>query len=200
MSRQTYIAGRADIPSHITLGSGERLEMTLIVLPDTDCDIPIEVDLDGEDAELDIRGLYLCGSEENVAIRVNVRHNAGNSRSSQMFKGIVGGHAKAAFSGLIYVRHDAQKIKAYQADHNILLTDTATVDTRPQLEIYADDVECSHGATIGRLNADELFYMRSRGIPEEEAKALQMISFIAPVLADLDDLTRNTVLDALANL
>ena len=82
---------------------------------------------------------------------------------------------------------DAQKTEAYQENHNIVLSDDATVDTKPQLEIYADDVKCSHGATVGKLNEDEQFYMRSRGIPEDEAKVLQMISFVAPVLAGIED-------------
>ena len=77
---------------------------------------------------------------------------------------------------------DAQQTEAYQENHNIVLTDTAKVDTRPQLEIYADDVKCSHGATVGQLNADELFYMRSRGVPEAEARTLQMLSFLSPVV------------------
>ena len=82
---------------------------------------------------------------------------------------------------------DAQKTEAYQENHNIVLSDEALVNTKPQLEIYADDVKCSHGATVGKLNEDERFYMRSRGIPEEEAKVLQMISFVAPVIVGLDD-------------
>ena len=85
------------------------------------------------------------------------------------------------------VAQDAQRTEAYQENHNILLSDGAKVDTKPQLEIYADDVKCSHGATIGRLNEEEQFYMRSRGISLEDAKVLQMISFIAPVLENIED-------------
>ena len=81
----------------------------------------------------------------------------------------------------------ADRTEAYQVNHNIVLSDKAKVDTRPQLEIYADDVKCSHGATVGSLNADEEFYMRSRGIPQKEAKVLQMISFVAPVLERIAD-------------
>ena len=81
----------------------------------------------------------------------------------------------------------AQRIQAYQENHNVLLSESARVETTPQLEIYADDVSCSHGATTGFLSAEEQFYMRSRGIPEAEAKVLQMISFLAPVLARISD-------------
>ena len=93
------------------------------------------------------------------------------------------------FYGKIIVAKDAQRTEAYQENHNILLSDGAKVDTKPQLEIYADDVKCSHGATIGRLNEEEQFYMRSRGISLEDAKVLQMISFIAPVLENIEDET-----------
>ena len=90
--------------------------------------------------------------------------------------------SRTGFYGRIVVDPDAQVTEAYQENHNLLLSDTARVDTQPQLEIYADDVKCSHGATIGKLNEDEQFYMRSRGIPENEAKVLQMVSFISSVL------------------
>ena len=82
------------------------------------------------------------------------------------------------------VAPDAQQTEAYQENHNIVLTPEAKVETKPQLEIYADDVKCSHGATVGQLNEDELFYMRSRGIPEKESKTLQMLSFLSPVIPE----------------
>ena len=105
----------------------------------------------------------------------------------QLFKGIVGGTARAGFDGLIYVAPDAQKTQAFQENHTLLLSDTARTESRPQLEIYADDVQCSHGATTGYLNPDELFYLRSRGIPEAEARQLQMQAFLAPVVRRLPD-------------
>ena len=90
------------------------------------------------------------------------------------------------FDGLIHVAPDAQKTEAYQENHSILLSGEAQVQTSPQLEIYADDVVCSHGATIGSLSEDELFYMRSRGIPEAEARQMQIQSFLSPVLSRLE--------------
>ena len=89
------------------------------------------------------------------------------------------------FYGKIVVEQDAQKTEAYQENHNLLLSDQAKVNTKPQLEIYADDVKCSHGATVGRLDEDAQFYMRSRGITLQQAKALQMLSFVSPVLSRL---------------
>ena len=88
------------------------------------------------------------------------------------------------FLGTIVVAPDAQQTEAYQENHNIVLTPEAKVHTQPQLEIYADDVKCSHGATVGQLSAEELFYMRSRGIPEAEARTLQMLSFLSPVIPE----------------
>lgn len=99
----------------------------------------------------------------------------------------MGGRAHSDFFGKITVAQDAQKTEAYQSNHNLLLSEDARVNTRPQLEIYADDVKCSHGATVGRLNEEEQFYMRSRGITVQEARALQMISFLNPVLSAIGD-------------
>lgn len=193
MAGKVYIIGRDEVPQSISLQSGERLEMTFVVLPGVSCELPLAISLEGEGAELDIAGLYLCKDEEDVRISVDVRHNSGGCVSRQLFKGIVGGKARAAFSGLVYVKKDAQRTKALQENHTILLTREARVETKPQLEIYADDVECSHGATTGFLNQDEQFYMQSRGIPKAEAKRLQMVSFLAPVLARLDEDLREEI-------
>jgi Fe-S cluster assembly protein SufD len=103
---------------------------------------------------------------------------------------VAGGDSRVDFYGKIIVAPDAQRTEAYQENHNLLLSDGAKVDTKPQLEIYADDVKCSHGATVGRLNEEEQFYMRSRGISLEDAKVLQMISFISPVLENIPEDTR----------
>lgn len=186
------------MPSFVRLDAGETLRWTLVVLPGTSATLSVEVDLDGPGAALDIAGLYLCPEAENVSINVLVKHNSGECRSRQLFKGIVGGKSRAEFDGLIYVRQDAQKTKAYQENRTILLSGDARAESRPQLEIYADDVECSHGSTTGFLNEEELFYMRSRGIPEEEARRLQMISFLAPVAERLPEKLKEEVYDSLS--
>ena len=171
----------------IEVQSGEKTEMILLVLPGVSCDIKLDVRLAGEGAEANIYGAYVCGGEERVKIAVDMHHNLPHCNSRQLFKGVAGGTSKVDFYGKIIVAKDAQRTEAYQENHNILLTDGAKVDTKPQLEIYADDVKCSHGATIGRLNEEEQFYMRSRGITLEDAKVLQMISFIAPVLENIEN-------------
>jgi len=165
-----------------TVGAGERLDLTFVVLPGESRDIDVAVDLVGEGAEVNLRGLYLTGGDERVNFRVLMHHRAPGCVSRQLFNGIAGGSSRVTFEGRIVVAPDAQKTEAYQENHNILLSDQAHVETTPQLEIYADDVKCSHGATIGRLDGDALFYMRTRGIPEDEAKVLQMLSFLAPVI------------------
>ena len=187
MDSEIYVIGRDSAPQYLRLEAGEELAMTLVVPPGTDVQYSLEVDLCGPGAGLDLAGLYLCPGSERVELRVLVRHTSGGCTSRQLFKGIVGGTARAAFDGLIYVAQDAQKTQAYQENHTLLLSGTAFAESRPQLEIYADDVQCSHGATTGYLNPDELFYLRSRGIPEAEARRLQMAAFLAPVLSRLPE-------------
>ncbi len=162
--------------------AGEKLELQFVVLPGESKDIEVSVDLCGPGAEAHLKGLYLCKADEKVNFRVVMHHKAPGCHSTQLFNGIAGGSAQVSFNGTIVVAPDAQQTEAFQENHNIVLTETAKVDTKPQLEIYADDVKCSHGATVGQLNEDELFYMRSRGIPEQEAKTLQMLSFLSPVI------------------
>lgn len=194
MASRIYIIGKDEIPAEVSLKENEKLDWTLVCLPGTSADVRIGISLDGPGAEVELAGLYLCKSDEKVTLDVNVRHNSGGCTSRQLFKGIVGGSANASFDGLIYVAHGAQKTKAYQENHSILLSATAKAESRPQLEIYADDVECSHGATTGFLGEDELFYMRSRGIPEKDARKLQIISFLAPVLERLPEELRDAVI------
>ena len=162
--------------------SGEKLELQYVILPGESRDLEITVDLAGPGAQAQVKVLYLCRADEKVRIRVVMHHLAPECHSTQLINGIAGGRADVRFDGTIVVAPDAQKTEAYQENHNIVLTQEAKVVTKPQLEIYADDVKCSHGATVGQLNADELFYMRSRGIPEAEARTLQVLSFLSPVI------------------
>ena len=175
------------IPQNIVVERDARVDVVVLVFPGVSADVKLDVHLVGEGAEANIYGAYVCGGDEKVKIAVDMYHDEPHCNSRQLFKGIAGGVSKVDFYGKIIVAQDAQRTEAYQENHNILLTDGAKVDTKPQLEIYADDVKCSHGATIGRLNEEEQFYMRSRGISLEDAKVLQMISFIAPVLENIQD-------------
>ncbi|MFO8128426.1 MAG: Fe-S cluster assembly protein SufD [Bacteroidales bacterium] len=140
------------------------------------------VTLDGENAGADIYGAYLMDQKQHVDNQVFVDHARPNCYSNELFKGIMDEEASAVFNGHILVRQDAQKTNAYQNNHNILMTDTARANAKPFLEIYADDVKCSHGATIGQLDPEAIFYLRSRGICEANARLLMLYAFAAEVI------------------
>lgn len=188
------IGGPEDVPQRILVERDACADVVIAVLPGVSCDISIAVELMGEGAQANVCGAYVCGENEKVRIAVDMYHRKPHCNSRQLFKGIAGGTSRVDFYGKIIVAQDAQRTEAYQENHNILLSDGAKVDTKPQLEIYADDVKCSHGATVGRLDEEEQFYMRSRGISLEDAKVLQMISFIAPVLENVRDESLREVL------
>lgn len=184
---EVVIVSEGLLTRKLEVQAGQKADIVLLVMPGISCDVRLDVTLAGEGAEANIFGAYVCGGPEKVKIAVDMHHKVPHCNSRQLFKGIAGGSSRVDFYGKIIVAQDAQKTEAYQENHNILLSDDAKVDTKPQLEIYADDVKCSHGATIGRLNEEEQFYMRSRGITLEDAKVLQMISFLAPVLENVQD-------------
>jgi len=141
--------------------------------------------LNGEGADSNSYGLFLADKWQHVDNYVSVDHVFPNCSSNQLFKGVLDEMATGAFNGKIYVHKDAQKTMAYQRNNNILLTDDAKMDTRPQLEIYADDVKCSHGATVGRLDDDALFYMQSRGINKRDALLMLMFGFAHEVIRNI---------------
>lgn len=140
------------------------------------------VKLNGRGADASVNGLYLVDKKQHVDNRVFVEHAVPDCTSNELFKGILDDEATAVFNGHVLVRRDAQRTNAYQQNRNILLTDKATVNTRPFLEIYADDVKCSHGATVGQLDNEALFYLRSRGICMASSRLLLMYAFAAEVL------------------
>lgn len=182
---------------HVTLAANAVLNLHLITLHGGNISNKIEVNLNGRGGECCVNGLYLADGLQKVNTDVNIFHNVGECHSSQLFKGILDGESVTRFSGTIYVEKDAQKTEAYQANNNLLSSDQAKAYTQPHLEIYADDVKCSHGATIGSLNEQELFYMRSRGITLEEAKLLQKQAFAYAVL---EKITNNELRERLQSL
>jgi Fe-S cluster assembly protein SufD len=192
-----YRVGIEEVPKRLTLNEQEHLRLTFIVMPGVSAEIPFEINIGKAGVNLEIYGLYLSPHSEQVKFDFTVRHLVGGSHSRQVFRGIVGGSARAEFDGLVYVAKDAQKTEAYQENHSILLSEGAVAESHPQLEIYADDVKCSHGATTGYLNPDELFYLRSRGIPEVEARKMQMISFVSPVISHLPEDVKEQILSRL---
>jgi Fe-S cluster assembly protein SufD len=141
--------------------------------------------LGGERAESHSYGLFLADKWQHVDNFVNVDHAFPNCTSTQLFKGVLDDMSTGAFNGRILVRPDAQGTFAYQKNNNILLTDDAKMDTKPQLEIYADDVKCSHGATIGQIDDEALFYLQSRGINKREARLMLMFGFAHEVIQNI---------------
>jgi len=141
--------------------------------------------LNGENAETHSYGLFLADKHQHIANFVKVDHVAPNCNSTQLFKGVLDDNATGAFNGRIMVHKDAQKTNAYQSNNNIILSENAHMDTKPQLEIYADDVKCSHGATVGQLDENALFYLRSRGIDAREAKLMLMFGFAHDVVKNI---------------
>lgn len=157
----------------------------------------VKVTLDGEGADNTTSGLFLTDEEQSVDSHIFINHAKPNCTSNQLFKGILDDKSTGSFNGRILVSPDAQKTIAYQKNSNLLLTSDARMNTRPQLEIYADDVKCSHGATVGQLDQEALFYLRSRGIGKGEARLLMMFAFaheivdqikVQPLKERMDDL------------
>ncbi len=142
--------------------------------------------LDGQQINTYLNGLYVLDGDQVVDNHTLVDHAQPNCYSSELYKGIISGRAQGIFNGKIWVRPDAQKTNAYQSNKNILLSDEASMNTKPQLEIYADDVKCSHGATTGQLDEESLFYLRARGIGEATARALLNQAFAADVIAQVE--------------
>ncbi len=136
----------------------------------------------GQHCETNFYGLYLLDHDNLIDNHTLVDHAMPNCYSNELYKGIVGADGKAVFNGKILVRPDAQKTNAYQSNANILLADTGTINAKPELEIFADDVKCSHGATTGQLNQDELFYLKARGIPEDKARTILLTAFAGQVV------------------
>jgi Fe-S cluster assembly protein SufD len=145
----------------------------------------LHVRLNDENVETLMYGLYLTRGEQVVDNHTAIFHDQPNCRSWEVYKGVLEGRSRAVFNGKVFVRPEAQKTDAKQTNRNLLLSETAKVDTKPQLEIFADDVKCTHGATVGRLDDVALFYARSRGIPADQAKLLLTYAFAAEVTSEV---------------
>ena len=146
----------------------------------------IRMDLCGSHARANNNGLYLADGTQHVTNAVMVRHHATDCVSNQLYKGILDAEARAEFMGYVQVDKDAQRTEAHQINRNMLLKDTVRVNSKPFLEIYADDVQCTHGATVGQLDEDAVFYLRSRGICERNARLLLMHAFTREVIDKMD--------------
>lgn len=188
----------------IVAGEGARLEVTELFLAEAFAEVAVEqaahsrcsitmvqltsanvsctIDLEGADAESRLGGVFLAGGDEHCVVKLRTNHNVPDCRSDSYIKGIAGGSAVGEFCGLVYVAQDAQHTDARQQNRNILLSETAHITTMPQLEIYADDVKCSHGATVGQMDTDAVLYMRQRGLSEMQARRLQIEGFVGDIV------------------
>jgi Fe-S cluster assembly protein SufD len=145
----------------------------------------LDVVLDGEGADCVLNGLYMVAGRQHVDNHTTIDHVQPHSSSLETYKGVLAGASRAVFSGRIIVRPDAQKIVARQTNKNLLLSEDAVINTKPQLEIHADDVKCFHGATIGMLDDDALFYLRSRGLDLEAARSMLIHAFVSDIVGEV---------------
>ena len=155
----------------------------------------IHSDLIGINSECSFHGLYITDKDQHQENEISTTHTVGKCSSDQMFKGILAGKSRAVFSGKVLVKKDAQKTKAFQKDLNFLLSKDAEVDTKPSLEIYADDVECSHGATAGNMDKNMLFYLQSRGIDKDEATSMLIRGFAQEIIDEFEDINITNALE-----
>ncbi len=166
--------------------TGSRCDVTTIIVGDATANYYI--DLNGREASNVLRGAFVAGGDERQRMGVRVNHFSSDCRSDSLVKGVAGGKALGEFCGMVYVAQDAQRTDARQTSRNIEIGREAHIVTKPQLEIYADDVKCSHGATVGQLDGEAVLYMRQRGLSEAQAKRLQIEGFLRDVVLSLGEL------------
>lgn len=171
--------------SYITLKKGSVFNSNIITLHGGVVRNNQYVKLDDEHCEANLYGLTLADKNQHIDNYSFIDHAHPNCNSRELFKGLIDDQAVAVFNGKVLVRQDAQKTNSFQANHNILLTDEAKSYSRPQLEIYADDVKCSHGSTAGQLDKNALFYLKSRGISHREAMTMLMFAFACGVTTEI---------------
>ncbi|MBO4621954.1 MAG: SufD family Fe-S cluster assembly protein [Paludibacteraceae bacterium] len=176
-------------PENVTLRirqlQGSQLTLHALMLSDANTHVNITVAQDEPGCSTHLYGLALTKGTQTVDLETHVLHNTGGGTSTQLFKNVLDDSSHASFYGELKVLPDAQKTEAFQTNRNILLSPKAKMRTRPQLEIYADDVKCSHGATTGQLDSNALFYLQQRGIPLDEARRLLLRAFFEDVILAL---------------
>jgi len=167
------------------LGRSSRYDTTSINLGAQLSRHDVSVVMDHEGAETSVDGLYMVGSDQHTDTHSVIDHKQPHCNSHQLYKGILDGNGRAVFNGKIYVREGAQKTDAMQTNKNLLLSNKARIDTKPQLEIFADDVKCAHGAAVGQIDPEELFYLTARGITPELGRNLLTYGFAEEVIAKI---------------
>lgn len=172
----------AEAFAEVTVRQAARSRCRLTTVQLSSANASYRIEMDGADAENQMDGVFLAADGEHCVVKLHTGHNAPDCRSNSYIKGVAAGSGVGEFSGLVYVARDAQRTDARQQSRNILLSDTSRITTQPQLEIYADDVKCSHGATVGQMDAEAILYMRQRGLSEAQARRLQIEGFVGEVV------------------
>lgn len=147
----------------------------------------LNIQVDGQNCETNLIGTYITKGNQHVDNHTVVDHLKSNCESNELYKGVMDEKSTGVFNGKVFVRKDAQKINAFQSNGNVLLTDDAAINSKPELEIYADDVKCSHGSTTGQLDDEALFYLRARGLSQKSAKQLLIHAFVGEVLEQVEN-------------
>lgn len=157
----------------------------------------IHADINGENSEISFNGLNMLNGEQHGDTTILIEHKAPNCRSNQFYRTLLDDKSRGVFQGKVHVHQEAQKTDGYQLSNTLLLSTDAEMDTKPELEIYADDVKCSHGATTGQLDEEPLFYLRQRGLNEAQARLLLVQAFVDEVAEKVEDESfRNEILEA----
>ena len=157
----------------------------------------LTINVQGNNCETNLNGAYILNGNQHVDNHTVVDHQVAHCISNELYKGVIDGNATAVFNGKVFVRKDAQKINAFQSNANVLLSNDATVNSKPELEIYADDVKCSHGSTTGQLDENAIFYLRARGIGEKAARQLMIGAFVEDVF---EKIKNETVVNHIENV
>jgi Fe-S cluster assembly protein SufD len=203
-SRVTYHRLQTEADDSVHVGAtrvhqaaGSEVQATSVMTGSSIARCAIDAHLAGPGAQVDLRGLYLARRDQRHDNVITVDHAVPHCRSTQLFKGVMDDQGRGSFTGHVIVRHGAAGTDSSQTNRNLVLSPTAQADTRPWLEIFADDVRCAHGATVGRLDDDALFYLRSRGIPFAESRALLVSAFAGEVV---DGITPASLRDRISTL
>lgn len=167
---------------NVAIGENASFECTAATLSCGDCRVRVQADLNGRGAMAKVNGMVIADKEQKAAYAVQVRHHAEHTESNQLFKYVADGCSKCSFTGNIIVDEQARFTEAYQTNRNLIASEQAVMHSEPTLEIYCDEVKCSHGAATGQLDQNALFYMQQRGIPEEQARRMLMEAFVGDVI------------------
>lgn len=173
--------------SYVDQGRNSTFEILTVTLSGLLVRNNLNIRVNGEGSQTNLYGSYLLNGNQHVDNHTIVDHRVAHCDSNELYKGVMNDKSTAVFNGKVFVRQDAQKTNAFQSNGNVLLSDDASINSKPELEIYADDVKCSHGSTTGQLDEEAIYYLRTRGISEENARNLLITAFIGEVMECISD-------------